>query len=299
MHCAIFGTVLTDLPLFLRVAELGSFTQAADVLGLPRSTLSRRIRALEDALGCRLLERTTRLVRLTPEGRRLAEESRPLVSELQRVVEDVRDQGDAPQGRVRGSVPVGLGRNVITEYLLQLQEELPGVRIEVVVSDGPVNLVRDDLDLALAEDPLPDTDAIARPLIRTEARCMASPAYLEARGTPATPGDLVDHATLYRPRRPGPPRWPLRDGGDVAIQPLLSTTDVAAIVETAIGGLGIALLPNVVARDALEAGELVQVLPEVMEPRTYYAMFAHRDPPRRVQAVLEFSTRFVTGLISP
>lgn len=290
--------MLTELPLFLRVAELGSFTQAAAVLGLPRSTLSRRIRALEEALGCRLLERTTRLVRLTPEGRRLAEEARPLVSQLERLVEDVRDEGDAPRGRVRGGVPVGLGRNLISDYLRELREELPGVRIELVASDGPVNLVRDDLDLALVEGPLPNADVIARPLLRTEARCVASPAYLETYGVPERPEALADHATLYRPRRPGPPRWPLRQGGDLAIQPVLSTTDVAALVETAIGGLGIALLSNAVVRDALADGQLVQLLPEVMEPRTYYAVFAHRDPPKRVRAVLEFSTRFVARLVA-
>ena len=287
---------MADLPLFLRVAETESFTQAAKLLGLPRSTLSRRIRGLEEEMGCRLLERTTRLVRLTPEGRRLAEGARPLVSELHGLIEDVRDLGDAPRGRVRGCVPIGLGRNLLTEYLRELRDELPGVQIEVVVSDSPANLVREDLDLALVEGPLPDTDAIARPLLQTEARCVASPAYLREFGAPQSPDALGQHATLYRPRRPGPPRWPLRGGGEVTIKPLLSTTDVAAIVETAVGGLGIALLSNAVAQDALESGELVHVLPEVAEPRTYYAVFAHRDPPRRVRAVLEFSTRFIARL---
>lgn len=285
--------MLADLPLFLRVVDLGSFTRAADVLGLPRSTLSRRIRALEDALGCRLLERTTRLVRLTPEGRRLAEESRPLVQQLERLVEDVRDQGDAPQGRVRGAVPVGLGRNLITDFLRELRNELPGVRIEVVVSDGPVNLLRDDLDIAVVEGPLPDIEAIARPLIRTETRCVASPDYLAEFGEPQTPGDLGGHATLYRSDRPGPPRWPLRKGGDVAIKPLLTTTDIAVVVETAAGGLGIALLPIALARDVLDTGALVEILPEVGGPCTFYAVFAHRAPPKRIRAVLELGTRFV------
>lgn len=289
--------MLADLPLFLRVAELGSFTAAAEALSLPRSTLSRRIRALEDALGCRLLERTTRLVRLTPEGRRLAEEARPLVSQLERLVEAVRDQGDAPQGRVRGAVPMGVGRNLVTEFLSEMREELPGVRLEVVVADGPVSLVRDDLDIAMVEGPVPDTDAIARPLIRTEARCFASPDYLEAYGMPESHEALGLHATLYRKRRPGPPRWPLRGGGDVSIKPVLSTSDIGVVVEAAVGGLGIAMLPKALARDALDAGALVEVLPDIGEPRTFYAVFAHRDPPARVRAVLEFGTRFVARLL--
>lgn len=289
--------MLADLPLFLRVAELGSFTSAAEALSLPRSTLSRRIRALEDALGCRLLERTTRLVRLTPEGRRLAEESRPLVSQLERLVEAVRDQGDAPKGRVRGAVPVGVGRNLVTEFLSEMREELPGVRLEVVVADGPVSLVRDDLDIAMVEGPVPDTDAIARPLIRTEACCFASPGYLETYGEPETHEALGQHATLYRKRRPGSPHWPLRAGGDVPIKPVLSTSDIGVVVEAAVGGLGIAMLPKALARDALDAGTLVEVLPDIGEPRTFYAVFAHRDPPARVRAVLEFGTRFVARLL--
>lgn len=289
--------MLADLPLFLRVADLGSFTEAAQVLALPRSTLSRRIRGLEQALGCRLLERTTRLVRLTPEGRRLADEARPLVAQLERVLEEVRDQGDAPHGRVRGAVPVGVGRNLVTEFLSELREELPGVRLEVVVSDGPVNLVRDDLDIAMVEGPLPDTDAIARPLIRTEACCLAAPRYLAECGTPQSHAALGTHSTLYRRRRPGVPRWPLRAGGDVAIKPVLSTTDIGVVVEAAVGGLGIAMLPRALARDALDEGALVEVLPDVGEPRTFYAVFAHRDPPARVRAVLEFGSRFVARLL--
>ena len=289
--------MLADLPLFLRVADLGSFTEAAEALALPRSTLSRRIRGLEEALGCRLLERTTRLVRLTPEGRRLAEESRPLVVQLERLVEAVRDQGDTPQGRVRGAVPVGVGRNLVTDFLSQMREELPGVRLEIVVADGPVSLVRDDLDIALVEGPVADTDAIARPLIRTEACCFASPDYLAKFGTPDTHEALGHHATLYRKRHSGMPRWPLRAGGDVPIKPVLSTSDIGVVVEAAVGGLGIAMLPKALARDALDDGSLVEVLPEIGEPRIFYAVFAHRDPPARVRAVLEFGTRFVARLL--
>ncbi len=289
--------MLTDLPLFLSVAELGSFTQAAAVQGLPRSTLSRRIRALETALGCRLLERTTRHVRLTPEGHRLAEDARPLVGSLQRLLEDVRDQGDAPTGRVRAGAPVGLGRNFLTRFIAELREELPGIVVEVLASDGPPNVIRDQLDIALAEGPLPETGAIAKQLLATEARCVASPAYLAEHGTPTSPDDLRQHATLHRPRGPGPARWPMRDGDSVEITPLLSTTDVGALIDVTRGGLGIALLSDALTQEARDAGELVQLLPEIAEPRTYYAVFAHHEPPRRVRAVLDFATRFIARLV--
>ncbi|MEM6295181.1 MAG: LysR family transcriptional regulator [Myxococcota bacterium] len=289
--------MLADLPLFLSVAELGSFTQAADVQGLPRSTLSRRIRALEAGLGCRLFERTTRHVRLTPEGRRLAEDARPLVGSLQRLLEDVRDQGSTPTGRVRTGAPVGLGREFITQFIAELREELPGIAVEVVASEGPPNVIRDQLDIALAEGPLPETGAIAKLLLATEARCVASPDYLEQHGTPRTTEDLRDHATLHRPRGPGPARWSLRAGGSIDVAPLLATTDVGALIDVTRGGLGIALLSDALTQEARDAGELVQLLPEIAEPRTYYAVFAYNDPPRRVRAVLDFATRFVARLV--
>ena len=182
--------------------------------------MSRRVAALQSELGCRLFERTTRSVRLTSEGQRLADGARPLLVELESLVEDIISAGAEPRGRVRAAAPVGLGRELISNFLVALRGALPEIRLEVIATvGGEVDLIGDALDLAVVEGPLPDSSWRRLLLFKGEA-----------------------------------------------------------------------------VRDALTSGELMEVLPDVREPRDYYAVFAHADPPLRVRAVLEFTRDYVVSL---
>jgi DNA-binding transcriptional LysR family regulator len=290
-------TSLDDLAVFVRVAELGSFVAASRILSMPRSTVSRRIATLEESLGCRLLERTTRHVRLTEEGRRLRDGASPQLRDLARLLEEVVSGEDLPAGRVRAAVPVGLGRGFGVSFLRKLHEELPHIQGEIIATDRRIDLVRDDVDIALVEGPVPDTESIARRVLTTDALCVASPAYLEKHGTPAAPRHLSEHSTLHRVLDDSrEARWPLSDGGWLPVRPLIATTDVDMLYRAAVEGLGIAFLSRAVVYEALAKGELTHVLPEITEKRSYHLLYQERNPPRRVRAVMDFALEFVVGL---
>ena len=293
--CPVDGMIpLDDLAVFLRVAELESFVAAARALSMPRSTVSRRIATLEEMLGCRLLERTTRHVRLTEEGRRLCDGSSPHLRDLTRLLEEVVAGEDRPVGRVRAATPVGLGRGFGVAFLRALHEELPEIHAELVVTDRRVDLVRDDLDVALVEGRLPDAQWIARRILTTDALCVASPDYLEEHGTPTRPSQLGAHAVLHRMNDDErAARWPLKKGGWQPVQPVISTTDVDMLCHAAVDGLGIAFLSRAVCYEPLSKGELVPILPPVSEKRAYHLLYQTRNPPRRVRAVMDFALRYV------
>lgn len=296
--CPMDGTTpLDDLAVFVRVAELGSFVAASRSLGIPRSTVSRRIATLEETLGCRLLERTTRHVRLTEEGRRLRDGASGHLRSLAHLLEEVVNDEDLPEGRVRAATPVGLGRSFSVAFLRGLHERLPRIQGEIMATDRRVDLVRDDLDLALVEGPLEDASCVARKILTTDAFCVASPAYLDTHGIPSRPSELATHTTLHRMvdgEREA--RWPIKTGGSQAIRPVIATTDVDMLCRAAVEGLGIAFLSRAVAFDALSRGQLVQILPSVSEKRPYHLLYKERNPPRRVRAVMEFALEFVLDL---
>lgn len=285
---------LDDLAVFLRVAELGSFVAASRALSMPRSTVSRRIATLEETLGCRLLERTTRHVRLTEEGRRVRDGASPHLRDLTHLLEEVVSGEDRPVGRVRAATPVGLGRGFAVAFMRKLHEELPDIRAELIVTDRRVDLVRDDVDIALVEGTLPDSQWIARRILNTNALCVASPDYLEEHGTPTGPSQLGAHAILHRMNDDErAARWPLKKGGWQPVQPVISTTDVDMLCGAAMDGLGIAFLSRAVIYEPLSKGELVPILPSVTETRPYHILHQTRNPPRRVRAVMDFALRYV------
>lgn len=289
-------TPLDDLAVFVRVAELGSFVAASRALNMPRSTVSRRIATLEEQLGCRLLERTTRHVRITEEGRQLCDGAAPHLQDITRLLEEVVSGEGEPVGRVRASTPVGLGRDFVGDFLRGLHEELPGIQGELMVSDRRVDLVRDDLDIALVEGPLEDCPWIARRVLTTDALCVASPAYLDKHGTPTRPQQLTGHDIVHRMYEgERVARWPLKDGSYQTMRPLISTTDVDLLARAAEDGLGIAFLSRAVVYKALAQGRLVHILPSITEKRAYHILYQQRNPPRRVRAVMEFALQFVAA----
>ncbi|HEY4371847.1 MAG TPA: LysR family transcriptional regulator [Burkholderiales bacterium] len=259
-----------DLLLFARIAESGSFTRAAERVGLPKSTLSRRISALEEQLGERLLTRTTRKLVLTEVGNSLLEHARGVVEQTEAAAALVEHRQAEPSGRLRVSMPGDIARGLeamFTEFVLRY----PAVQLELDLSPRRVDLVGEGYDLAIRMGDLPDDATLAaRRLSRFATGIYASPAYLKRRGRPQEPGELKAHDLLrILARSGGPSAWTFARGKATWEEPLparvlVNSPDV--LVAMACRGAGIALSSDLYVHDHLLEGNLERVLPEWSPP---------------------------------
>lgn len=247
---------------FVAAYEAGSITGGAERLGIPRATLSRQLSRLEARLGVRLVHRDTRRFDPTEAGQELYERARRIVAESREALEAVRRNDDVPRGLLRVSVPPSSADPAFSLMLVEFARQWPEVRMEVHASSQHVDLKAGRFDVALRAGVLRDPDLIARVLVETHVALVAAPAYLARRGTPTHPDQLADHDLLVGfdggivPSR----RWPLLDGGFVAIEGHLASNDIDLIKAAAIDAHGLAMLPALVCVDELRAGQLVPVL---------------------------------------
>ncbi|MCB9764217.1 MAG: LysR family transcriptional regulator [Alphaproteobacteria bacterium] len=246
------------------VVEEGSLTAAARALGLPRPTLSRRLARLEERLGVRLVHRTTRRLSVTPAGEALYAKARLVVQVAREAEAEARRVDDVPRGLLRVSVPTGAPQQVLARWLVGFLDAYPEVQVEVVASSAHVDLVGEGFDVALRAGPVEDTSLIAHPLVRNERIAVASPAYLQARGTPCRPEDLRDHDCIvgYRAGIAPETHWPACGGGSIPVHGRLCTNQMEVRLHAAIQGQGIAMVFARLAAAALADGRLTQVLPD-------------------------------------
>jgi DNA-binding transcriptional LysR family regulator len=258
---------LNDLGFFAAVVSNGGFSAASRSLGLPKSRISRRVAALESQLGVRLLERSTRRFKVTEVGQDVYRHARAALSEAEAIEEVVARRRAEPQGLVRISCPLDIDR-LVGAAMPGFLAKHPKLRLQVLVSNRRVDLIEEGVDVAIRVRAKMDTDADlqVRIVSRSASLLMASPELLGRMGTPATPEDLADYPTLSHSDRPGLDRWTLvnASGGEVEVahEPKLSASAFPILRAAAIGGLGIASLPEYVSRDAVQTGRLVRVLPE-------------------------------------
>ncbi len=215
------GMDLNAVRMLVRVAEARSFTVAAGQLGVSQSGLSRAIGRLEATLGVKLLQRTTRNVGLTPDGRQFVEQVAPLLGGLDEAERQLADRSCTPSGTLRISAPSMFGRKVLVPLLAPLLARYPQLRVETVLSDRLVDLVEEGFDVALRTGPIADRRIVARPLRPLRWVTVASPAYLAARGAPADLETLRDHACLAirNPRSGRLVNWQfLQDGATLRIR---------------------------------------------------------------------------------
>ncbi len=276
---------LPGLQTFLAVARNASFTAAAQELGVPGSTVSRRVARLEEALGEALFERTTRHVALTDAGRLLLERGAPLVRALHALADDVAGSSGDPVGVLRIATPPGFGREFLVDFVALLRERHPRLSVEVVITAHPPHLIDAAFDLVVLEGPPPVGPWIAREMGPADRLLVGSPDYLARRGVPSRAEDLSGHDALCLLGDPlTDETWPLRAGGEVRVTPLLSSNDLDLVREAAIGGLGLAMLPLPVVATALLAGRLTPVLPGALgAPAKIYVLY---PPTRRGSAKL-------------
>jgi len=256
---------LNDVLAFTAVADSGSFTRAAVRLGWPKSSVSHRVARLEQSLGARLLERSTRRLRLTDVGARYHEHARRVLQELDHASATVASFKTQPQGWLRLSASVVLGQALLPPLLAEFGERYPEVQLFVDLSNRRVDLLEEGFDLAIRAGVLPDSSLVSRRLGHGTARLYAAPAYLHRRGTPGTPDELAGHALLDNAPSGPTERWTLsHDDGRTAVVPArfgAVANDSALVRELAAGGAGIVTLPDFVAAPAVAARRLVAVLP--------------------------------------
>ncbi|MEN4587340.1 LysR family transcriptional regulator [Pantoea agglomerans] len=248
------------------LAEQGSFTRAAERLDVSKAAMSQKIKELEEMAGVLLVQRTTRSVRLTSAGEKLVEELREPFARIEQSFFSVRDTAGPVRGLVRITAPVAFARQQLVPIIGEFLRDYPQVRLQLDVTDRIVSLSSEGFDLAIRHsDTLPETH-VALPLCDTRTLLVASPAYLNEQGIPQTPQDLAQHNCLYYPRGVESPRWRFTTTADneqvqIRIQGSFATNNSESIRDAALQGLGIAMLPDFSAREALAAGSLQQVLP--------------------------------------
>ncbi|MFT3718610.1 LysR family transcriptional regulator [Pseudorhodoferax sp.] len=278
------------------LGEHGSFTAAAARLGISKAAMSQRIAELERAAGVPLVQRTTRSVRLTEAGQRLADGTRGAFAQIQQSFAAVRDLADAPQGLLRVTAPVAFARQQLVPRLPDFLRAHPQVRLELDLSDGLRTLAVEGFDLAVRHTAAPPETHVAWRLAPTRSLLVASRAYLRRRGVPADPDVLRAHDCLHYPRAGQVAGWTLLRGGARVVVPVagaFAANNSEALRDAALAGLGIALVPDFSAQAALRAGQLQQVLPDwkVEGPfsETLYAIRPYAPyVPRAVEAFVAY-----------
>jgi DNA-binding transcriptional LysR family regulator len=248
---------------FVRVVDAGSLSAAARTLPSSLTSVSRQISALEELFGTRLLLRTTRHLALTDDGRILYERAKSILSELKEVEAALSSRRQEPSGRVRISAPTLMGRLLIAPMLADFLSRYPAVSVELLLVDRPVDMVEEDVQLALRVGHLADSQMVARKLAEVQMIVCAAPAYLERVGIPHTPADLSRYDCLVFSDAPGAGEWRFKEAAaeyKIRISARLWINSLDALVQAAKDGAGIARVPSWLVAAELAAGPLRRIL---------------------------------------
>ncbi|HTJ44374.1 MAG TPA: LysR substrate-binding domain-containing protein [Kofleriaceae bacterium] len=253
---------LSEIGVFVKVVQTGSFSQAARDLGLPKSTVSRKVSQLEERLGARLLQRTTRKVALTEVGAMYHERCARILPELEDAERAVTELQDVPRGLLRVAAPSRF--DLLGPVVAEMLAKFPDVRVEVVCSDRVVDLIDEGFDVAIRAGSLSDGSLIARRLMDSIPHVIvAAPSYVEAHGSPDSPDELADHECLIFSGNRDRSTWRFKKGGkqvEVQVTGRCSINDFDLLRQAALAGHGIARLPAQMACPDLRDERLVRVM---------------------------------------
>ncbi|MDI4633054.1 LysR family transcriptional regulator [Pelomonas sp. V22] len=292
---------------FVRVAELGSFTQAAEQLGLPKAAVSTAVRQLEAQFGTRLLHRTTRRVQLTQDGQLVLLRCQDLLADYDEL-QGLFQTGEAQlKGRLRVDMPLGVARHVVMPALPEFLQAHPQLEIELSSTDRRVDLVREGFDCVLRVGPLSDSSLVARPLGQYRMATVASPAYLATRGRPETLDDLARHRLIHYALTLGtrPAGFEYQDAdGEMRFVPMagaLTVNNSESYLSACLAGLGLIQVPEPALRPLIASGQLVEVLPQWRAaPMPVTLLYAHRrQQPRRVQVFMNWLDGLMQRYMAP
>ncbi|QTT90459.1 LysR family transcriptional regulator [Pseudomonas chlororaphis] len=289
---------LTSMEAFVAAAESGSYARAATRLGLSPQMVAKHVAALEQRLGARLLNRTTRRQSLTELGSAYLERCKHILGEAQAADSLAQIMNATPRGKLRISAPVTFGSYSLMPFVTGFLREYPEVEIDLHLTDRYIDLVEEGYEAAFRIGPLADSSLTARPLAPYRLIACAAPAYLAARGTPRVPADLEEHECLGYAywSRPADNQWQFRRDGqvhEVQVRSRLQVNESKALLSAAVDGFGIVLGPADFLEPARAAGELVQLLPGYEAPSR--AMHLLYRPDRQMTAKLR---RFVDAAIA-
>lgn len=294
---------LNALLVFTKVAETRSFTNAAQRLGLTASAVSKSVSRLEQELGVRLLQRSTRLVSLTNDGASFFERCRHILAEIDDAESALTLSMTNLQGRLRVQMPVGFGRRVVVPKLLRFTEQHPGLVVDAELSDRVVDLAYEGIDAAIQIGQVSDSRLVARKVCRLSFAACASPEYLARNGEPATPEDLDRHHCLayLLPMTNGYRDWQFAKDGQTfskTVSGSLNINNAESLLEAAVAGVGITMISNFIAADALRDGKLKRILNQyvVKGPEVYVVYLPGRNLSAKVRAFIDFLTVVVTGI---
>ena len=283
---------LTAMQVFVAVATTGSFSAAAEQLDLSRAAVTRYVGALEQWLGVRLLQRTTRSVTLTDAGEHCLRRSQQMLSLMEDVEDEVNGPDDALRGQLRITCSVSFAYAQIAAAIVDFLRLHPQLKVDLNASEGALNLVEARIDLAIRISAEPDPALIGRVLAPCASVLVASPAYLAGRGVPQVPADLTAHRCLTYANF-GKSTWTLGRNGEqvqVAVGSHFSANEATALLRAALAGGGLALQPTYLANPHLADGSLQRVLPEWTLPdMAVYALYtSRRHLSASVRALLDF-----------
>ena len=287
-------SILPYLETFSAVVENGSFTAAADALGISKPVVSKQVSQLERHLGVQLLQRTTRRLRLTQAGEVFASYSHRIMSDVREAEQSVLPLQSEPQGRLRISAPESLATSLLPEVLLSFQQQFPRIELDIHISGRLVDLVEEGIDVALRVGELEDSSLIARLLMPCGFHACASPEYLKKHGTPKHPGELEAHNCLIYSQAPHPDNWLFRDEQgksiNIKVKGNLRSDTGHILMSAALNGNGIFIGPTFMIARALEEGQLETILDDYTVVTTgLYAVYPYSKlVSTKVRAFVDF-----------
>lgn len=285
---------LTTDRMFVAVMEAGSFTAAAERLGTSSGQASKLVSRLEADLGVRLLNRTTRAVSPTEAGQAYHDRIRQILDDLDSLDQAIRNTSQAPRGRLRLTAPLTFGSLELAPALNDFAARYPLIGLDVSFSDRVVNIVDEGFDMAIRVGRPVDSTLVARKLCDVRIVLVGSTAYLERRGEPTQPEDLVGHDCILDTNFRDPGRWPFRAPGGgalwVPVTGRIRYSNAEACLSAVEMGLGLTCLPGFVVGEAIRAGRVRRLLPEFeAEPYAMHALYPHsRHLAAKVRVLVDF-----------
>jgi DNA-binding transcriptional LysR family regulator len=287
--------LLVNLPSFVKVVELQSFSKAAAVLGMTKSAVSKQVQALEDVLKVRLLNRTTRTVRLTDEGELFYQQARQIVEAAMEAERSVKNLNERPSGMLHINAPESLGNYHLTPALIEFAKLYPDIVLEVQFTNKFINVLEEGVDVTIRVASLTDSSLIARKLSRCQFAFAASPEYLAKHGTPKHPDDLINHRFIEYSyiERPREIRYRASDGKSAVavVTPALRANTNHLQRQATLEGLGVTVLPTFVIGEDIKSGKLTHIMKDfTLDPdRSIYALFPHnRHMSAKVRLFVDF-----------
>jgi DNA-binding transcriptional LysR family regulator len=266
-------SLLQEMAIFVKVVETGSFSETARQLGNTPSAISRAISRLERALGTRLLQRTTRKLRLSESGTQVYAYCLEMVNAAQAVIDNSGKFNSEPHGTVRISVPKAVGHYLLHPHIPEFLERYPKVDVQMLLEDKLIDFIDDEIDLAIRITNEPSLGLKGRKLIEIDHVIVATAEYLEKNGMPQQPQDLKEHQCIYLGEQASDSKWKFQKENkttSVSVKGRYSANHTGIRLDAALKHMGIASLPYFVARHALETQALIQVLPDWYF-KTYYS----------------------------